>query len=118
MRTSSGAFPYTGKFLAGYRRWRNPTLSIVKKYYALAKTLNPVPQIISEAEREIDGFIIFVSRANLKAPPKGPQSSGGMNPGVKFLPPPSPLEVRVENPGYPPVFKAVRGFDKRSRIGI
>ena len=62
-----------------------------------------MPLIISEAGRKIERFVIFVVRANLNLPPLGPQSSGGMNPGVKILPLLSPIGVRAERVSTPPI---------------
>ena len=88
-----------------------------KNNYTFAKITNQVPMIISEAGREIERFVIFVVRANLSPPPLGPQSSGGMNHGVKIGLWTSPLGVRKN--AAPPLIQAltisVSGDIKESR---
>lgn len=42
----------------------------------------------------MEGLVIFIIRVNFIRPSLGPQSSGGMNSGVKIVPLSSPKEVR------------------------
>ena len=73
--------------------------------------------IISEAGSEIEGFVIFIVRANLNLPPLGPQSSGGMNPGVKILHRPSPIGVSQERVSPLPISVAVGTLTNRRQSG-
>ena len=77
-----------------------------KEILSFCEDDKPMSLIISEAGRGIERFVIFVARANLSLPSPGPQSSGGMNTGVKILPRPSPIGVRPGGSLPPPVFEA------------
>ena len=75
--------------------------------------------IISEAGREIERFVIFVVRANLSPPSLVPQSSEGMNHGVKIGFRISPIGVRktaVTLLLFPALTISVSGDIKESRL--
>jgi hypothetical protein len=67
-----------------------------KNNYAFAKITNRVPLIISEAGREIEGFVIFVIRANLNPVFPGAAIVGGDESRGEISP--SPITHRGEGP--------------------